>query len=91
MRRLIVLAVACAAPGVLLAQATTPAAAPAAEAPKEKKICRREETTGSIMQQHICHTKQEWVQIDAANQKAADQFSNARRNGSGGMGAGPGN
>jgi hypothetical protein len=90
MRRLIVLAVACAVPGALFAQATTPATTPAAaEKPaKEKKICRREEETGSIMQTRVCHSKEEWVQIDAANQKAADQFSNARRNGSGGHGPG---
>jgi hypothetical protein len=87
MRRLIVLAIACAVPGVSFAQSTTPV--PAAEAPaKEKKICRREESTGSIMAQRICHTKGEWVQIDAANQKSADQFSNARRNSSGGMSPG---
>ncbi|HMI21176.1 MAG TPA: hypothetical protein VK533_16710 [Sphingomonas sp.] len=86
MRRLIVLAVACAVPGALFAQTTTPAAA---ENPaKEKKICRREEATGSIMGTRVCHTKDEWVQIDAANQKAAEQFSNARRNSSGGMGPG---
>jgi hypothetical protein len=84
MRRLIVLAVACAVPGALFAQAATPATAPAAAAEKpakEKKMCRREEETGSIMPTRICHTKEEWVQIDDANQKAADQFSNARRNG----------
>jgi hypothetical protein len=84
---LILLAVACVVPAILSAQATTSAA----EAPKEKKICRREETAGSIMPERICHTKQEWVQIDGANQRAADQFSNARRNGSDGMGHGPGN
>lgn len=82
MRRLIVLAVACAIPTALLAQtATPPATAATAEKPaKEKKLCRREEMTGSIMPTRVCHTKDEWVQIDAANQKAADQFSAARRN-----------
>jgi hypothetical protein len=82
MRRLIVLAVACAVPGALFAEAATPAAAPVvSEKPiKEKKICRSEETTGSMLQTRICHTKDEWVQIDAANQKSADQFRNARRN-----------
>lgn len=78
MRRLIVLAVACAIPTALLAQTATPATT---EKPvKEKKLCRREEMTGSIMPTRVCHTKDEWVQIDAANQKAADQFSAARRN-----------
>ncbi len=83
MRRLIVLAVACATPATLVAQTATPAAPAAATAEKpakEKKFCRREEMTGSIMPTRICHTKDEWIQIDAANQKAADQFSAARRN-----------
>ena len=86
MHRLIVLAVACAVPGALFAEAATPTAAPAvAETPvKEKKICRREETTGSMLQTRICHTRDEWVQIDAANQKSADQFNNTRRNDSSG-------
>ena len=89
MRRLIVLAIACAVPSALLAQdaAPAPAAAPAAAKPeKEKKICRREETTGSVMLTRVCHTKDEWVAIDKANQAAADQFSAARRGGHSGMG-----
>jgi hypothetical protein len=83
MRRLTVLAVACAIPSALFAQiAAAPPAEPAAAAEKpakEKKICRREEETGSIMPTRICHTKDEWVRIDAANQKAVEQFSAARR------------
>jgi hypothetical protein len=91
MRRLIVLAVFCAVPSALLAQDASPAPATAAapaKPEKEKKICRREETTGSIMATRICHTKEEWVAIDKANQAAADQFSAARRNGHSGMGSG---
>jgi len=88
MRRFIVLAVACAAPAALFAQSAAPApaassTAPAAHPEKEKKVCRREETTGSIMPTRICHTKDEWVQIDAANARAAEQFSAQRRNGRG--------
>ena len=91
MRRLILLAATCAVPGVLLAQAPSPAAAsaaPAAKPEKEKKICRREETTGSIMPTRICHTKDEWVQIDEANAHAAEQFNAARRTGHGMSGGG---
>jgi hypothetical protein len=38
------------------------AAAPAAPAApvKEKKICRSEEVTGSIMPKRVCRTKAEW-------------------------------
>jgi hypothetical protein len=35
---------------------------------KEKKICRREASTGSILPARICHTAAEWAQIDQANQ-----------------------
>jgi predicted secreted protein len=88
MRRLIVLAIFCAVPSALLAQdaAPAPATTPAAKPEKEKKICRREETTGSVMLTRVCHTKEEWVAIDKANQEAADQFSAARRNGHSGIG-----
>ncbi len=82
MRRLTVLAVACAIPGALLAQTATPAAA--AEKPvKEKKICRSEQVTGSLMPLRTCHTREEWGQIDAANRRVAEQFSNDRRGSSG--------
>lgn len=93
MRRFIVLAIVCAAPAALLAQVAAPtlaetSAAPAVKAEKEKKICRREETTGSIMATRVCHSKEEWVQIDAANAKAVDQFNTSRRNGHGMEGSG---
>ena len=86
MRRIIVLAVACAIPGALFAQTASASTAPAATAEKPaqpKKLCRREETTGSMLQTRICHTKDEWVQIDAATRKNADQFNTARNNNSG--------
>jgi len=80
MRRLIVLAIACAVPSALLAQDAAPAPA-AAKPEKPKKICRSEETTGSIMLTRVCHTKDEWAAIDKANQDASDQFNAARRGG----------
>lgn len=48
----------------------------AAAVPKpEKKICRREETTGSILgARPICHTKAEWAKLDSANGRAADDM-----------------
>jgi hypothetical protein len=40
--------------------------------PKEKKICRSEQVTGSIMPKRTCHTAQEWAAIDAQNQANAN-------------------
>ena len=48
---------------------------------KEKKICRREETTGSILGgRPVCHTKSEWAAIDEANRKNADDAMGRARN-----------
>jgi len=58
-------------------QATAPQAAPAPEKPKpEKKICRRDAATGSIMTMRTCRTQTEWSQVDAA---AADVTAEALR------------
>jgi len=47
----------------------------------EKKICRRTETTGSIIGgKRQCHTKAEWKAIDEANSDAARRFSDQRSN-----------
>jgi len=81
MRKILTLAALCASSAALYAQ-TAPA--PATDVPvKEKKICRREETTGSIMPTRVCHSKEEWAQIDAANAKAAEQFNASRHVGHG--------
>jgi len=50
------------ATATIMAQDTSAAAAP--EAP-EKKICRREVTTGSVMARVTCRTKAEWDAISA--------------------------
>ena len=48
---------------------------------KEKKICRREETTGSILgSRPVCHTKSEWAAIDEANKRNADDSMDRARN-----------
>lgn len=53
--------------------------APATDAPKpEKKICRREVTTGSIMARPVCRTKAEWMQIDNQNAANAGQALDQR-------------
>jgi hypothetical protein len=69
MRRFIMLALVCALPSALLADNTAPASAAPAIAP-EKKICRRQQDTGSSIPEMICHTRAEWVAIQAANDKA---------------------
>lgn len=71
MYRLACVAVAAAAffPDLALAQETqTPAPKPA----REKKSCRSDIVTGSMMRQSTCHTKAEWADIDARNQRNAD-------------------
>ena len=60
-------------------------AAPAATPVKEKKICRSDDETGSIMPKRICHTKAEWVEIDQANAWDSQQFSSSLRGHSGGF------
>jgi len=52
------------------AQTTTPVPK------KEKKICRREEVTGSMFPKTTCHTKAEWSAIDEANRNGADRMRN---------------
>lgn len=49
----------------LAALSTAPALAEDGKAPpKEKKICRAETGTGTILRKRTCHTKAEWAQID---------------------------
>jgi hypothetical protein len=68
------------------------AAPAAAEEPakpkKEKKICRRDVNTETILPRSICRTRSEWSQVDAAKQKQANRDTDAMRNGSGGGGVG---
>ena len=52
---------------------------------KEKKICRSEQVTGSIMGKHVCHTKSEWADIDQANARAADDMMARTRSNNGGQ------
>jgi hypothetical protein len=49
----------------------------------DKKMCRKIETTGSIMPaKRVCRTKSEWAQIDRANGNNAERMmTNMRRGG----------
>jgi hypothetical protein len=55
-----------------------------AAAPKEKKVCRREMASGSILTRYVCRTKAEWAEIDEINRRNTD-IVNAARNGRGGL------
>lgn len=49
--------------------------------PREKKICRSQIVTGSIMRQSTCHARAQWAEIDAVNQRNADDSLSARGSG----------
>ena len=54
--------------GAAIAQTATPAGGAANVPPvKEKKICRSEASTGSIMTKRVCHTQAEWNALTEAN------------------------
>lgn len=60
------------APALAQDRASQPVEAKKAEPASEKKLCRRTQTTGSIIAgKSVCRTKAQWAQIDAANQEAA--------------------
>lgn len=82
MRKLIVLVAVCALPTALLAQADSKSTAAAAA--NEKPTCRYYNTTGSIMPgKRVCHTKDEWRQIDQQMSEAARHTLNQDRAGGG--------
>ena len=64
------------------------AADEAPQAPKEKKICRKDVDTGTIMPRSVCRTRTEWTEIDAAKAKQTERDTQALRNRStsGGLG-----
>ena len=72
-----------------LAQSTEAAlAAQKGEPAKEKKVCRRDVATGSIMPRRICLTKAQWAEIGEQSQDSVDRFrhrptSNSERPGGG--------
>ncbi|MGY2734161.1 hypothetical protein [Sphingomonas sp. UYP23] len=75
----VVVAVLLCAPSLAYAADTVAAPAPVE---KEKKVCRSEESTGSLFVKRVCHTKTEWTALDAERQRAAESM-NSRRNGNG--------
>jgi hypothetical protein len=64
------------------AQASAPAATQQATPPaKEKKVCKEEVSTGSIMPKRICKTPEEWAAMQGANGSVPDQLRNWQQNG----------
>jgi hypothetical protein len=64
----------------LLATATVALAEDAAPEPaKDKRICRRQEITGSHVPRSICHKSSEWVEIDKREKETAQQILEGRR------------
>lgn len=55
-----------------LAQDAAPPAP--AEQAKEKKICRAEGSTGSIMTKRVCRTRAEWARIAEQNERENQRF-----------------
>ena len=73
----------------LLSLAASPAVQAQAESTAavrpEKKICRRLETTGSLLPgKPTCHTKSEWAQIDQSNSEGVSAAQSSIRSGAGG-------
>ena len=62
----------------LLASAADPASpTPATSSPvTEKRVCRDEPETGSLISKKICHTKAEWREIYTSGQTGVDAFRN---------------
>ena len=52
-----------------------PTAAAAAQPVKEKKVCKSEVTTGSIMPKRTCKLQSEWDAMAAANSGVRDQMT----------------
>jgi hypothetical protein len=50
---------------------------------KEKKICRAETATGSVMAKRVCRTKAEWARLREQNERQNEAFRDRPR------GAGP--
>jgi predicted transglutaminase-like cysteine proteinase len=83
MIRLIVLS--CAALAFAVPAAAAPAASQSDQASadrqasvpvKEKKICRRDTATGSIMAKSICHTRAEWEAMTAQSKSDLQKVRN---------------
>ena len=62
----------------LLASVSMAQDAPA-DPPKDKRICRKQEVTGSHVPRSICHKASDWVEIDKQERENAQQLLDGRR------------
>ena len=63
--------------GLLLASAPTAADAPA-DKPEEKKICRKQIETGSLIKgKKICYTSKQWQKLADANREEYESRSSS--------------
>lgn len=46
-----------------------------------RKVCREQGTTGSLMSKQVCHTAAEWQAIDERARDSSRDFDNKRREG----------
>jgi hypothetical protein len=67
------------AAGLLIGTPTYAQTTPTVAA-KDKKVCRRQEVTGSIIgTKAVCHTRSEWQQIDELNKRNAEDSLDRQR------------
>ena len=55
-------------------------ATPTPKPPAEKKICRTETATGSVMGHRVCHTQAEWAALAKASEGSRDGFRDKATN-----------
>lgn len=73
---LLVLVATALFPAAVFAQDIAGSPAQTAKPVKEKKICRRQEITGSMLGTSICHTAAQWASIDEQNSQNAEALRN---------------
>ena len=82
MRFLVMLTAACCL-GFAAPASAQDSNATGAKSPKEKKICRLDTATGSIVPKRVCHTRLEWNEIDKRNARDAEHYGEQRDSNSG--------
>jgi hypothetical protein len=55
-------------------------ASPVMAAQVDEKVCRRVETTGSVIPKRVCRTKSEWEEIDRRIREAAERYRESSSN-----------
>jgi hypothetical protein len=62
-------------PAILLALAPAPQAATPPQAPREKLVCRKQDTTGSrLASQKICMTKAQWEERTRTDERTINNL-----------------